>query len=546
MIKIKRPILVAVIGYIIGILWGLYFKWSIVLFYLPIIATYKIIKKLYDTILKGKKINSKVIYSIIIISIISNSIIMIKEKSFENFQQENNKSNTKVVVTVVSDKNEKEYKDIYEVKYENKKLLINVPQKERKKIKYGDRLQIKGKFIEPEKQRNYGGFDYSKYLKSINVYGTIDVEKVQVISNNEVNLLDMKFYQIKSKMKENIYKMMDEKEANILLGILLGDTSKIDDDIKENFSVSNISHILAVSGMHITYLIIGINAVFKRTVGKRKTRMVIIFVLLAYMKITDFPPSIVRAGVMGIILMISQLIYRKNDTLTSMAFSLLVILMINPYQITNIGLQFSYLGTLGIILFHKEILENMQKINSKIRNIVMLKLMEKIEEILAVTFSVQVMILPVMIIHFNMIGIYFWLTNLLISMIIGPIVILAFVSVMVSLISLPIAKIIAIPLAFGIYLLELISEIGNLPFSKIYIATPKFWQICIYYIFIFICMSGRKNYIKKTFIIIIILVTLLNSINVIFSQILKSLKIYFVDVGQGDCTFIVTLKIKLF
>ena len=134
---------------------------------------------------------------------------------------------------------------------------------------------------------------------------------------------------------------------------MIGDTEEIEEELKENFRISNISHVLAVSGMHVTYIIIGINLLFKTKLGKRKLNFIIIIVLIFYMFITGFSASIVRAAIMAILIIGSKIMYRKNDVWNSIAISLFCILIYNPFLITSMGLQFSYLGTIGIIVFIK-------------------------------------------------------------------------------------------------------------------------------------------------------------------------------------------------
>ena len=290
------------------------------------------------------------------------------------------------------------------------------------------------------------------------------------------------------------------------------------------------------------------------------------------MFITGFSPSVVRASIMGIIMLISKLIHRKNDIWTSISLSLLILLIYNPFLILNVGLQLSYLGTIGIVCFNKNVYNFLRQLkirNKKIKykiNRKFILFIDKIKEILSVTLSAQIVILPILLFNFNILGIYFFISNILVSVIIGPIIIIGFVCILISFISIEIAKILSIFMSVGIQILISISEISHLPFSKIYIPTPKVWQIVIYYIcvivinkvymsfnlkepdftsirirnfvalFRFKFRQNRKK-ILKSLIVFVSLVLILNIIP-------KKLKIYFVDVGQGDCTFITTPQNK--
>ena len=580
----ERPILIAVIGYMIGILWGLYFNFSVALLYIFIAAIYVILKTFLSkskwNILSPRRyfryvkifFNRKSIYLIVIISIISNLIVNFQNRRYENVYKDGEELT--LIAIVDSNKEEKEYKDTYQIKteYKDTNLILSVNKNKNIELEYGDKILIKGEFAEPSESRNYGGFNYKEYLKSIKVHGTIKADSIEVLAKNSNNSIFTFANNINLKIKENISKLIPEKYGAIFTGLILGDTSKVEEEVNDNFKIANISHVLAISGMHITYIVIGIELLLKREIGKRKTRIITIIVLVIYMFITGFSPSVVRASLMGIIMLISKLIHRKNDIWTSISLSLLILLIYNPFLILNVGLQLSYLGTIGIVCFNKNIYNFLRKLkirNRKIKyriNRKFILFIDKIKEILSVTLSAQIVILPILLFNFNILGIYFFISNILVSVIIGPIIIVGFVCILISFISIDIAKILSIFMSVGIQILISISEISHLPFSKIYIPTPKVWQIVIYYICVIVInkiymsfnlkepdftsirirnlvallkFKFRQNRKKvlKFLIVFVLLVFILNIIP-------KKLKIHFVDVGQGDCTFITTPQNK--
>ena len=580
----ERPILIAVIGYMIGILWGLYFNFSVALLYIFIAAIYFILKTFLSknkwNILSPRRyfryikifFNRKSIYLIIIISIISNLIVNFQNEKYENVYKDGEELT--LIAVVDSNKEEKEYKDTYQIKTENKdtNLILSVNKNKDIDLEYGDKILIKGEFAEPSESRNYGGFDYKEYLKSIGIHGTIKADSIEVLAKNSNNPIFTFANNINLKIKENINRLIPEKYSAIFTGLILGDTSKVEEEVNDNFKIANISHVLAISGMHITYIVIGIELLLKRGIGKRKTRIITIIILVMYMFITGFMPSVVRSSIMGIIMLISKLIHRKNDIWTSISLSLLILLIYNPFLILNVGLQLSYLGTIGIVCFNKNVYNFLRKLkirNKKIKyriNRKFILFMDKIKEILSVTLSAQIVILPILLFNFNILGIYFFISNILVSVIIGPIIIVGFVCILISFISIEIAKILSIFMSVGIQILISISEISHLPFSKIYIPTPKVWQIVIYYICVIVInkiyisfnlkepdftsirirnlvallkfkFRQNKNKVLKVLIVFVLLVFILNTIP-------QKLKIHFVDVGQGDCTFITTPQNK--
>lgn len=567
---------------------GLYFNTSIVFLYIPIIAIffiYKSIRKKKEKFyfLSPKRyikyvkliIKKEVLFLIILISIISNLIVIYQNNKYNSLYKNIDEMEGEAIV--ISNKKEKEYTNSYKIrikflnknnKYKDTCLYLNLNKKNSMDLQYGDKIKFRGKFVEPEVARNYGGFNYKEYLKSLKIYGTVNANSVKVIGKDKVNVISKIAnynYLIIEKKLDNLFK---KDISGLIKGIVLGDKSNIDEDIEENFRISGISHILAVSGLHVSYIIFAFNLLFKKSFGKRNVKFIIILFLIFYMFLTGFSPSIVRASIMNIIILGSGLFHRKNDLATSVSLSLLIILIYNPFLIENIGLQFSYMATIGIVLLQKNIKKLLKSIKIKNKkwkyklSTKILKIISKVQEIASVTISAQISILPIMIYHFNIFGTYFLLSNLLISILVGPVLILSLITIILSFIINPIAKFISYFSSLLIHIFIYISNISNIPFSKFYLPTPNVWIIILYYIMVFLFniiyflynskklnativrfrnlialikykfILNRKRYYR--FIIIFFLIFIL------FKLIPKNLQINFVDVGQGDCTFIVT------
>ena len=415
----KRPILIIVIGYIIGIIWGIYFKKSIFLFYFFLILIYSIIKLPYKR--KNFKILSikryfryiklifkiNIILTIVISSFISNIIIKTYENKYNNLYHEGEK--IKLIAIIESNREEKEYYDRYKIKvtegkYKNTKLYINITKKQ--KLKYGDKIEVEGDFKELDIARNYKGFNYKQYLKTLKIYGTIKAEKVEILENNQGNPIMQISNSIFLKIEKNIKKTYNSKMAKIILGIMLGDTSEIDEETREDFSNSNISHVLAVSGLHISYIIILVTNATKNIVGKRKSKIIASIILLIYMSITGFNVSVVRASNMVILTCMAFVIYRKSNTLNNIAIAALITLINNPYSLISISFLLTYGGTLGIIYFEpivEKIIKNI-KIENRKWKYIYLKIQRKCENIISiisVSISAQIIIMPIMILYYR-------------------------------------------------------------------------------------------------------------------------------------------------
>ena len=284
--------------------------------------------------------------------------------------------------------------------------------------------------------------------------------------------------------------------------------------------------------------------------------------------------SCLRACIMTSLMFIANNFNKKYNFYISFLFSFIFILIVNPYNIYNIGMWLSYMGSLGIVLlypflkkiiFHKLSVKNIikeRKNNFKIINII-------IENFL-VTISAQILIFPITIYVFNTISLSFFISNVFISFIIGPILIIGYISVITSYVFFPLSKIIAYIQKILISIIFCISKIcADLPFSKIYVSTPNLLYVIGYYFFIIICIylySNKKMYmirltmsykflckeLKKIFkkiirknckyfknyLVIYCLILIIIFSNIIKVNIKNDLEICFIDVGQGDCTYI--------
>ena len=441
-------------------------------------------------------IKKQAIVTIVITSVISNAIILSQKIDYENKYKDVNEIELEVLV--IGNKEEKEYTNIYETvvkspeKYKGTKIYISIDKKA-EDVYYADILKIYGEFIEPSIQRNYMGFSYKEYLKTKGIYGTVNINRYEIISRKNINQILMNINTIGIKIKKNINQIMSEEAASIVIALILGDTSNIDEEIKDNFKNANLTHILAISGMHITCIIEGITSCTKKTMGKKAGKKYIIMFLVLYAFLVKDSPAILRAVIMGIMSLLAVILKRKNDFWTSLGLSALIILILNPYSILNLGFQLTYLGTIGIVLFQKNIKYLIKKYiqredRIRVKNTKDKKSSSEINIIsdISVSLSAQIMILPMLIYTNNIFAPYFLISSILISFVITYTIYLSFLTSILSLINLSIAKIFTIPLEILIQSILTISQISKLPFSKIYITTPKLYTVILIYILIII------------------------------------------------------------
>lgn len=560
----KRPILVVTLGFIAGIIGGLYLNIVpfIFLFMISIILTIKLIKikhnNNYIRILMIF-INNNLILIFLISAFASSIYLLFCNKKFETIY--NNFNKNKIIATVISNVKETEFKNTYKIRLEKSKdiyFILRVAKSKDIILKYGDKIEVFGEYIVPEISRNYGGFDYRKYLKTQKVYGIYEVDNVKILSTNNVSKVELLSDNVKQKIISNVNKILPQETSQLFLGILIGYDDYISENIEESFRKSSLTHLLAVSGAHISYIIIGLDFLFRKLkIPKNITKILTVLFLIFFMYITDFTASVVRASIMGIILLLSSLFYRKNDMKISISMSILLILIENPYKILDIGLILSYFATIGIICYSK--LKN--KINKDMS--ILEKITNYLKELILITTFANIFVIPIMIYNFNTISLTFVISNLIAGILIGPITIGGFILIIISFINLKFSYMISIPYNL---LLELLIKVINftslIPLSEILVPTPNIIVIIIYYLFLFlfilyifinkklanrylvkkvnICLKKFFIRLKRNLKIIYIFVLIIILLNLILKIFPQDLKIYFIDVGQGDSTFIIT------
>ena len=533
----KRPFLMIAISLVIGVLMGEYLKYKSILF---IFAIFLVL--IYEIL--TKKTNYKKILMCAIIIFLASMYTNYLNNKYETMYKQYNETEISVTGVIVSEVKETDY--YYNVqlqvkqksKINNTKLNVYIKKKlikNKTDLKYGNKIKVTGEYKEPEVARNYKGFDYKKNLRTKKIYGSITIQNsFEVISCNNGNIIMRWLKGFSIKLKENLSKLLNEKELGIVKGVVLGDTSDLDEDIKENFTNSSLSHMLAVSGAHVSYVIMTVSLIFQsKNFGKKTTKIITMLVLIIFMIITNMSPSVTRAVICMIINIFAGLIYKRPDTINALAISIIFTLILNPFSLFNIGLQLSYVGTIGIICFSK-------LIEAKPKN----KIKKYIYDSIIVSTSANLVSFPLMAYYFNTISLNFIISNLVVSPVLGLIIILGIITLLASTISINLAKIVASLLKISVNLIIKMTEIiSNLPIKNILLVTPSIILIAIFYIFLFYAIFNfekiKKNW--KKFLSITICFCLV--VNLIKLEP-KNFTIYFVDVGQGDCTLIVTKENK--
>lgn len=562
----KRPLVIITISFIIGIIIGLYFKINMALFVflylIGIVIVYLLNTKYFHSRMKF----DKVVYICAALTLILAFLYVNLRESKHDSLYSNTNLKVAVKGTVVEVQKESEYYDNYVIrvdsvnnnhKFKNTNILLKVKKnKKTNKLEYGDYISFSEVFEKPSIRRNYKGFDYSAYLKTKNIYvvSKSDYKDIRLIKKNSLFVGSMWINQIRNRLKENMKELLNKKNADIANALLLGCSDSIDEQQREVFSNASLIHILAISGMHVTYVVCFWNIILKKSDNRRKKYFLILF-LLFFSNLTGGTPSVVRASLMTCMAIGSKLFYRKSDTINNIAISCLIILILNPYNILNLGFQLSFLGTLGIVLFNPRLVYLAQKV--ELLNIkknkwftiffdnsfgrLLSKIFSKIKPIIILGISANILIIPILIYTYNVFSLTFIISTILVTPFLGLIIFTGYITAIVSIFSMKFAHVISMLFNFLINVFYGVAEFSsNISFLKITIVTPGLIEIIIYYFLVFyFLIFYQKKYKKillKSFIFVIIISIFTNSL----TRINRGLKLYFIDVGQGDSCLIIT------
>ena len=408
--------------------------------------------------------------------------------------------------------------EILDVKIKNEKITIKLNTDEKILINYyikknenysnlkiGSIVKVEGKLDYPKKNTNFNLFNYKNYLLSEKIYFVLTANKITYIKDT-----DNIFFKAKNLLINYINNF---KTKDYLYTFILGNTSLLEQDTKKSFQNNGISHLFAVSGMHITLISTLLMYLLKKITKNHDISYIItIFILLFYTFITNFSSSILRAFLLFLLIYINKKFKFNLKTIEIIMLILLILLMYNPFYIYSIGFKFTFIISIILILFSKKI-NNFKNYFSKL-------LMTSL-----ISFFIS---LPIVINNFFEINLISPLLNLIfvpfISIIIFP---FSLISLIFPFLDNTFYIIVKFMENISIY-------INNTLSINIIIGKMNLIMIVIYYLLTLICLN--KVLVKKYIYVLPIITLILIYSNINYFN--KNLIVTMLDVGQGDSLMI--------
>ncbi|WP_339166612.1 ComEC/Rec2 family competence protein [Paenibacillus sp. FSL R5-0341] len=343
--------------------------------------------------------------------------------------------------------------------------------------KRGDSITLNGSFALPGEARNFGGFDYRSYLRTLHIHWLFKVKGASSVTAappeglglfNVLRWTDWTRHTLGSAVEQ----LFPEPHAGYMKGLIIGIANDIDPGTYGHFSQLGLTHILAISGTHVAVYVASLLLILSWLRLTRETALTIVLILVpAYVLLSGGSPSVIRAGIMSMIGLYMARRGLARDGLQMISAAALLMMWWDPYFLLSVSFQLSFLVTAGLMIY-------MPLINRLFSN-----WPKSLAATASVTVTAQLISFPVTILYFNQFSLLSFVANFLLVSLISAIVLpLGTVAMLLSFIWVPLAK----PLAWiAIQLNQLtfvsVEWMNSLPGFVLIWATPSLLWIAAYY-----------------------------------------------------------------
>lgn len=327
------------------------------------------------------------------------------------------------------------------------------------KYDYGDRLELKCLLKQPEE---FNGFDYPRYLARHGIYSLCYYPEAKVLSKGNGNPAYVAILRAKGKLKEITDKSLPEPEASLFSALSLGLKRGIPDEIYESFSLAGLSHIMAISGLHIVLLSSLLSSFAAQLrICRNKSFWPVMALLALFVIMAGLPASAIRAWIMCFFLLYAKKIGRLSQSAGAVVFAACLMLAFNPRLLAaDVGFQLSFAAILGIIYFTPPLGKLLARIpdfqNFQLRSYI------------AMTLSAQIATFPLVAFHFGRVSLVAPLANILVVPVLPFLMATGLLAQWAGMVFLPLAKLAFFPVWVGLKCMILsAAALARMPFSAV-------------------------------------------------------------------------------
>lgn len=352
---------------------------------------------------------------------------------------------------------------------------------------YGDVMRVTGTVDKPP---SFEDFDYAKYLEVKGIYAVMNYPEIEIVKRGEYpsvfSLAYSKIVAVKHRLREVLFSHLSPPESIILGAMVLGDQSRLTQEMKDSLNKTGLRHIIAISGQHVVILAAMLMS-FLLGVGLWRKQAILLSVILIalFIILSGAEASAVRAGIMGSILFLGQYMGRSRDSLRLLVFAATLMLTQNPLLLLyDVGFQLSCLAVFGIIVsfsFFKKVLEKVPEAFG-------------IKDMIAMNFAAQVFTLPILIYNFGYVSVVGILTNVLVLPVIPVLIGVGFLFLLAGAVFSFLGTILSFPVFFLLAYFNFVMEFfGKLFFSQLVLENVSPVWLVLAYVPLFFFLRKFKS-----------------------------------------------------
>ncbi|TFG67718.1 MAG: DUF4131 domain-containing protein, partial [Anaerolineales bacterium] len=418
-------------------------------------------------------------------------------------------------------------------------------------VQYGDRVVVEGLLETPQV---FDAFSYKEYLAYQGIYAVFRAHSCTTMASHQASFLKEIILRFKGYAYHIILKLYPEPQAALLSGILLGIESGIPETLRDAFNTTGTGHIIAISGFNLSIVAGGFASLARRIFKKRGKTLAALTGLWLYVILVGASAAVLRAGVMATLGVIAVHEQRKVHGPTALAAAVLVLTLLNPYALWDVGFQLSFAATLGMVLYTQP-LENHLKafLESWLKPELAASIVRMSSESLLVTIAAQLVTVGVTVGTFQSLSPVSLLTNLLILPVQLYIMLFGGTSLLVGLVFQPLAQLFAwiawLFLAYTTTVVDLLSRFPKASIPLGQVTNPIVWAYFVGLASVTWWLRRSRDdhqrflawvkALNPTVVITVLAVTALIVITSITAPDGK-LHVTFLDVGAGEAVLIET------
>ena len=427
---------------------------------------------------------------------------------------------------------------------------VDIDLSELSKMLYGRKISCTGSFEAFDGELNPGQFDADAYYKNEGYTGILDAKDIRIVKEEESFSPDIYLHRLNLAISEKYKKILGEKNAGSLSAMVLGDKRGLDEEIKELYQENSISHLLSISGLHIS-LLGGAVFLFLRRLKVSFSFPLITssIILIIYGAFTGFSVSTSRAIVMMSVLFISFVIGKSYDLPSGLALAALILIVMNHRVIYQSGFLLSFFAVIGIFYIMPELLYIFKVDIYHKRGII--KGLHLLLASIISSISILLATLPIVLNNFYEVSLTGILLNIIVIPLMSLVVITGLLGGFVALVSEILGSFLLGITHYILNLYTLFCRLGDrLTFLRLIIGKPDKWQIVLYYlilviVFYFLALKRRENklrslknnlpegYNTSKRIVVTGLMTFTSFLIIAYKP--REFSINMLDIGQGDC-----------